>query len=83
MSKIFTLAIILSLIIQIGFSFYYSNDILNQNSQLDQYQNESDKLKLDIELAEKHFSDLSSINKINQNTSSASIPIIQTLKIIR
>lgn len=83
MSKIFTLAIILSLVVQIGFSFYYSNDILGQNSQLNQYQTEFDKLKLDIELTEKQFSDLSSINKINQSTSSASIPITQTLKIIR
>jgi hypothetical protein len=83
MSKFFTLVIILSLIIQIGFSFYYSNDILNQNSQLNQYQNESDKLKLDIEFAEKQFSDLSSISKINQSTSSASVPITQTLKINR
>ncbi len=83
MSKFFTLVIILSLIIQIGFSFYYSNDILNQNSQLNQYQNESEELKLDIEFAEKQFSDLSSISKINQSTSSASIPITQTLKINR
>ena len=83
MSKIFTLTIILSLVVQIGFSFYYSNDILGQNSQLNQYQTEFDKLKLDIELSEKQFSDLSSISKINQSTSSASIPITQTLKIIR
>ncbi len=81
MSKIFTWIIITSLIIQIGFSFYYSNEIINQNSQLDQYQTQVDQLKLNIESVEKQLSDLSSINKINQSTSSASIPITQTIKI--
>lgn len=83
MSKIFTWIIISSLIIQIGFSFYYSNEIINQNSQLDQYQIEFDLLKLNIESIEKQLSDLGSINKINQSTSSASIPITQTVKIIK
>lgn len=83
MSKIFTWIIITSLIIQIGFSFYYSNEIINQNSQLDQYQTQVDQLKLNIESVEKQLSDLSSINKINQSTSSASIPITQTIKINR
>ena len=81
MSKIFTWIIIVSLIIQIGFSFYYSNDILNQNYQLDQSQNEFNRLKLDIELIQKTMADLGSINKISQSTSSATIPINQTLKI--
>lgn len=83
MSKIFTWIIISSLIIQIGFSFYYSNEIINQNSQLDQHQIEFDLLKLNIESIEKQLSDLSSINKINQSTSSASVPITQTIKIIK
>jgi len=81
MSKIFTWIIITSLIIQIGFSFYYSNEIINQNSQLDQYQTQVDQLKLNIESVEKQLSNLGSINKINQSTSSASIPITQTVKI--
>lgn len=83
MSKIFTWIIILSLTIQIGFSFYYSNEIINQNYQLDQYQTQADQFKLSIESVEKQFSDLSSISKINQSTSSASIPITQTIKIIK
>jgi len=83
MSKFFTLIIILILGIQIGFSFYYSNDILNQNSQLDQYQIEFDQLKLDISSNEKIMADLSSIDKISQSTPSASISINQTLKIIK
>jgi len=83
MSKIFTWIIIISLIIQIGFSFYYSNEIINQNSQLDQYQTQVNELKLNIESVEKQLSDLSSISKISQSTSSASIPITQTIKIIK
>jgi thiamine biosynthesis lipoprotein ApbE len=83
MSKIFTWIIILSLTIQIGFSFYYSNEIINQNYQLDQYQTQADQFRLSIESVEKQFSDLSSISKINQSTSSASIPITQTIKIIK
>ncbi len=82
MSKIFTLIIIISLIIQVGFSFYYSNEIINQNSELDQYQTKVNSLKLDIESVEKNLADLSSISKISQSTSSASTPINQTLKII-
>lgn len=81
MSKILTLVIIASLIFQVGFSFFYSNDIINQNYQLDQNQTEFDQLKLDISFIEKNIADLSSIDKISQSTSSASIPIIQTVKI--
>lgn len=81
MPKIFSFVIIISLIFQIAFSFYYSNDILNQNIQLDQYQTEIDQLKLDLNSIEKTSVDLTSINHISTSTSSASIPITQTLKI--
>lgn len=81
MPKIFTLLITLGLVFQIAFSFYYSNDILNQNIQLDQYQTEFNQLKLDTELIEKNMADLSSISHISQSTSSATIPINQSLKI--
>ncbi len=83
MSKIFTWVIIISLAIQIGFSFFYSNEIINQNYQLDQYQTQVDQLKLNIESVEKQLSNLSSINKISQSTSSASVTITQTVKIIK
>lgn len=82
MSKIFTLIIIISLCFQIGFSFYYSNDIINQNFQLDQQQNGFNQLKLDIESVEKKLADLSSLSQISQSTSSANLNINQTLKII-
>ena len=81
MPKIFTWIIIVSLVIQIGFSFYYSNDILNQNIQLNQYQNQVKQIKLDLELIEKNMADLSSINNISVSSSSAVIPINQTIKI--
>ena len=81
MPKIFSFIIIISLIFQVFFSFYYSNDILNQNIQLDQYQVEINQLKLDLSSIEKNLVDLTSINHLNTSTSSASIPITQTLKI--
>ena len=81
MPKIFSFIIIASLIFQIAFSFYYSNDILNQNIQLDQYQTEINQLKLDLNSVEKTTVDLTSISHISSATSSASIPITQTLKI--
>ena len=81
MPKIFSFIIVVSLIFQVFFSFYYSNDILNQNIQLDQYQNEISQLKLDLNSIEKDMVDLTSINHLNLSTSSASIPITQTLKV--
>lgn len=81
MSRIFTFIIVISLIFQVGFSFYYSNAIIDQNNQLDWQQTEINQVKLNIELVETNMADLSSINHINQSTSSASIPIIQSLKI--
>lgn len=82
MSKIFTAIIILSAIIQIVFSFFYSSNIVTQNNHLDEYQNELNKLKLELEQVEKEMADNSSIKKINEATPSANIKNInQSIKI--
>jgi cell division protein FtsL len=76
MNKIFTTIIIVSLITQIIFSFFYSNEILTQNNQLDQLQSEIKINSLEIEKLQKQDSDLSSINHLNLSTPSSSLNFI-------
>ncbi len=76
MPKIFTAIIIASLILQIIFSFFYSNEILTQNSQLNQSQSKIEINSLEIETLQKQASDLSSIHLLNQSTPSASYNFI-------
>jgi len=76
MNKILTFIISLSLITQIIFSFFYSNQILTQNSQLNQTQSNISQISLEIEKLQKQVSDLSSINHLNLSTPSASFKFI-------
>lgn len=76
MPKIFTAIIITSLILQIIFSFFYSNEILTQNSQLNQSQSKIEINSLEVETLQKQASDLSSIHLLNQSTPSASYNFI-------
>jgi len=71
MPKIFSYILFTVIFIQILFSFFYSSEIINQNSNLYQNQQEYQKLKLEKQDLEKTFSDLSSIYRLtkeNQNT---------------
>lgn len=82
MPKFFFIIIIVSLVGQILFSFFYSNEILTQNNQLNQLQLENNQLSLEIEILQKQASDLSSINHLNLSTPSATLKFInQSLKI--
>lgn len=81
MSKIFTSLIIASAIFQIVFSFFYSNNILAQNNQLNQHQTQISQLKLDIELIEKNMADNSSIKNINSKAVNNKTNINKTIKI--
>lgn len=76
MSKIFTNIIILSLVIQIVFSFFYSNEIMIQNGQLNQVQTKIDQTSLEVEYLQKKSADLNSINHLNLSTPSASLKFI-------
>jgi len=76
MPKFFIVTIVISLIGQIIFSFFYSSQILTQNSQLNQNQTEINQLTLEIENLQKQASDLSSINHLNLSTPSASLKFI-------
>lgn len=76
MPKFFITTIIICLVTQILFSFFYSSQILTQNNQLNQNQNDIDKLTLEIESLQKYASDLSSINHLNLSTPSASFKFI-------
>ncbi|HOR01675.1 MAG TPA: hypothetical protein PKZ92_00190 [Candidatus Woesebacteria bacterium] len=82
MSKIFTGIIIISLLIQIIFSFFYSSSIVTQNNQLDLYQKEADQLQLEVESAWKKVADLTSIKFLTESTPSANLkPITKSIKI--
>jgi uncharacterized protein YxeA len=76
MRKIFTTIIVVSLITQIIFSFFYSNEILTQNSQLDQFQSELKINSIEIEKLQKQSANLSSIKTLNLSTPSASFKFI-------
>ncbi len=62
MPKYFTYILVVIISIQIVFSFYYSSEIINQNSQLYQNQIEHQKLKIETQGLEKKFTDMTSIN---------------------
>lgn len=62
MPKYFTYILVVIISIQIIFSFYYSSEIINQNTQLYQNQIEHQKLKIEAQSLEKKFTDMTSIN---------------------
>lgn len=62
MPKYFTYILVVIISIQIVFSFYYSSEIINQNTQLYQNQIEHQKLKIETQSLEKKFTDMTSIN---------------------
>lgn len=62
MPKYFTYILVFIISIQIIFSFYYSSEIINQNTQLYQNQIEHQKLKIEAQSLEKKFTDMTSIN---------------------
>lgn len=64
MPKYFTYTLIVIISVQIIFSFFYSSEIINQNSQLYQNQIEYQKLKIENQSLEKKFTDLTSINRL-------------------
>jgi len=72
MPKFFITIISLALIIQIIFSFFYSSDIITQNTNLANNQTKYNSLKLEVESLEKQLSDINSIKnistKINPNS---------------
>lgn len=72
MPKFFVTIISLALIIQIIFSFFYSSDIITQNTNLANNQTKYNSLKLEVESLEKQLSDINSIKnistKVNNNS---------------
>jgi len=64
MPKHFTYILFAIITIQIVFSFFYSSEILNQNSQLYQNQLKYQNLKIENQSLEKNFTDLTSINQL-------------------
>lgn len=66
MLKIFNNTLIFVIVIQIVFSFFYSSEIITQNNQLYENQQQHQTLKLEQQILEKNFSDLTSLHYLNQ-----------------
>lgn len=82
MPKIFNFIFILVIIIQITFSFFYSSEIITQNSRLYENQEKYQILKIEQQILEKKFSDLTSLNYLNQlNNPQNSVFIKNTLNL--
>jgi hypothetical protein len=73
MSKTLIVLAFASIIAQIMFSFYYSGNIVNQNSQLDEYQSQYQQLSLDIADTQKQLTSITSINHYQESTPSANL----------
>lgn len=66
MVKIINLTLIIVVVLQIFFSFFYSSDIITQNSQLYQNQQQYQELKIKQQILEKEFTQLTSLNYLNE-----------------
>lgn len=73
MSKTLIGLTVVSIIIQILFSFYYSSNIVNQNNQLDENKQKYQQLILDTAQIKKQLISLTSIEYFLQSTPSASL----------
>jgi len=77
MPKFFITIISLSLVIQIIFSFFYSSDIITQNTNLANNQTKYNSLKLEVESLEKQLSDINSIKNISTKVIGTNSQFIQ------
>jgi len=77
MTKILNIILIFVIIIQIFFSFFYSSDIITQNDQLYQNQQLYQELKIDKQILEKRFSDLSSLKYLQNLQDSQGLIFLQ------
>jgi hypothetical protein len=64
LNKPFFLLIFLLIIGQVFFSFYYSSEIINQNSLINENQIKLQSLKIENQELEKTFTSLTSLNYI-------------------
>lgn len=77
MPKFFITIISLALITQIIFSFFYSSNIITQNTNLANNQTNYNSLKLEVESLEKQLSDINSIKNISTKVNSTNSQFIQ------
>lgn len=66
MPKIFNFIFIFVIVIQIVFSFFYSSEIITQNNQLYENQQQHQVLKIEQQILEKKFFDLTSLYHLDQ-----------------
>jgi len=77
MTKILNIILIFVIITQILFSFFYSSEIITQNNQLYQNQQLYQELKIDKQILEKRFSDLTSLQYLQNLESSQGLIFLQ------
>ncbi|MDP4009619.1 MAG: hypothetical protein Q8P53_01405 [Candidatus Shapirobacteria bacterium] len=74
--------IVLFLFIQILFSFYYSSDIITQNSLLNDYQSKIESLKVKNSDLRKNLSETTSLSYLESHLKIENyFPIIKTLNL--
>jgi type II secretory pathway component PulJ len=66
MVKIINPILIVVIFLQIIFSFFYSSDIITQNNQLYQNQQQYQELKIEQQVLEKEFTQLTSLDHLSQ-----------------
>lgn len=71
MSRILIVFTFCSIIAQIIFSFYYSSNIVSQNSQLDEYKLKYQQLTFEIAETKKQLATFTSIQHLQESTPSA------------
>jgi len=83
MSKTLIGLTVMSIVVQILFSFYYSSNIVNQNNQLDENKQKYQQLKIEISEAKKQLSQLTSIDHFLQSTPSSTLnPVYKHIEIL-
>jgi predicted PurR-regulated permease PerM len=77
MPKIFVGLISIILLAQILFSFFYSSNIITQNSKLIENQTKYNSLRLEVESLEQQVADINSIKNISSKTADKNLQFIK------
>lgn len=82
-NKIFIIILVITIVLQISFSFYYSSEIINQNNSLNKNLSQLDILEKQQQSLEKKLADLTSIlNLQNQIKTKNLIPINKNFSLL-
>jgi len=81
-NKIFVTILVITIVLQISFSFYYSSEIINQNNSFKENTSKLEILEKQQQALEKKIADLTSLSNMeNQIKSKNFVPIDQNLNL--